>query len=167
LSVAQIEILKGYLDFLLCCNKDTYDGIEIVKSTNVLSVIGLLCHFMLHQKDNNSITNSNDDFLSIVKILEYIHNNYNEKITIMFLCQLSHMSRSTLIRCFKKICNCTPIEYLTNYRVKKAHGLLLQGNLSKAIIAQECGFYDVSHLTKHILRNDGDLFFSLRNSGYK
>jgi len=85
---------------------------------------------------------------AIFRTLEYIHQNYGEKITIDELCKISFLSRSTFLRNFQSICGCTPLQYLTGYRKKQAIERLEQNELSKTEIAHACGFYDLSHMMR-------------------
>lgn len=86
----------------------------------------------------------------ILDTLEYVHRHFSEKITIDGLADRVYLSRSTFIRSFREFCNCSPIQYLTTYRAKKAKDLLENSTMSKTEIAHTCGFYDLSHMEKSI-----------------
>lgn len=90
--------------------------------------------------------------LHIINALEYIHNYYSEKVTIDILCKEVFLSRSTFLRNFKAVCGMAPIEYLNNYRCKKALEQLKYARYSKTEIAHACGFYDLSHMER-MLKN--------------
>jgi len=92
--------------------------------------------------------------MQIIRVLEYIHKNYSEKITIESLCRMAFLSRSTFLRSFKAVCGMSPIEYLNNYRCKKAFELFNSNDYSKTEIAHSCGFYDLSHMER-MLKNTG------------
>ena len=82
--------------------------------------------------------------------IEYLHQNFSEKITIDGLAERVYLSRSTFIRSFQVFCGCSPIQYLTKYRAKKAMELLENATMSKTEIAHSCGFYDLSHMERMI-----------------
>ena len=86
----------------------------------------------------------------ILDTLEYLHRNFSEKITIDGLAERAYLSRSTFIRNFQVFCGCSPIQYLTKYRTKKAMELLGNSTMSKTEIAHFCGFYDLSHMERSI-----------------
>lgn len=86
----------------------------------------------------------------IINALEYIHNHYGEKITVDILCKEVFLSRSTFLRNFKLVCGISPIEYLNNYRCKKATEQLEFADCSKTEIAHNCGFYDLSHMERRL-----------------
>lgn len=93
----------------------------------------------------------------IINVLEYIHHHYGEKITIDILCKEVFLSRSTFLRNFKLVCGVSRMEYLSNYRCKKAIEQLELANCSKTEIAHNCGFYDLSHMER-ILKNYRGIF---------
>ena len=103
---------------------------------------------------HNSLTENplqlQKELVSIADCLNYIHQNFDEKITVTQLAQRLHMSRSTFIRQFTKICSCSPHQYIQQYRMKKAQEYLQEKNKSTTNIAQACGFYDASHLRKYL-----------------
>ena len=71
-----------------------------------------------------------------------------EKLSIPLLADKANMSRSTFIRHFERICGCSPHQYIQQYRLKKARELLAHSDKAFTAVAQECGFYDASHLRK-------------------
>ena len=86
----------------------------------------------------------------ILDTLEYLHQHFSQKIIIDRLADRVYLSRSTFIRSFQAFCGCSPIQYLTRFRTKKAMELLNNATMSKTEIAHTCGFYDLSHMEKSI-----------------
>lgn len=84
----------------------------------------------------------------IERCLEYIHRNFERKITAEQLAEVCGVSRATLFRKFTRACKITPNEYLVYYRCKCALGMIERGEKSLTEIACECGFYDLSHMNK-------------------
>jgi len=64
------------------------------------------------------------------------------------LAERQNMSRATYIRWFNKTCGCSPHQYLMQYRIKKASEALAVNESSISEIAQNCGFFDASHLRR-------------------
>ena len=101
-------------------------------------------------------SNKNDEFLlSCLKVAEYIQNNFYDKITISQLCDLVYMSRSSLLRYFTRTYNCSPLEYLNDYRINQSKIMLRDNSKSIATIAQDCGFFDSSHFIHLFTKNVG------------
>ena len=118
----------------------------------------ILCQLCMlitkHASDENNTLTSNKELASIAECLTYIHQNFNEKLTVAHLADRLHMSRSTFIRQFVRVCSCQPHEYIMQLRIKKAREYLKNSDHSAAYIAQECGFYDVSHMRKYLSSTD-------------
>ena len=87
---------------------------------------------------------------AIAQALRYVHLSYGERITVDGLAALVNMSRSTFIRHFERMCGCPPHAYVSRYRLAKAREKIKKGEKSLTDIAQECGFYDLSHMLKSL-----------------
>jgi len=130
-----------------------YKGSDAVKNHSAVKILYILAHYIAVQTEpeQNSAQAKKDEALP--SVIKYIHENYKEKIYIEDLCRISYMSTSTLTRKFKQMCGITPMEYLRDYRTRKALQMMKE-NSNKTTIAQECGFYDLSHMKKSIKLRD-------------
>ncbi|MHC5375118.1 AraC family transcriptional regulator [Enterococcus sp. LJL120] len=77
----------------------------------------------------------------------FLKENYNTSITNHSLASHFHFHENYLIRCMKQVFQCTPLEYLSNYRLEKAAGLLIKTNSSVSEIAQKCGFQSAAYFS--------------------
>ena len=134
--------------------KLSYSGKEIMKNAQTLSIIGELCRLVNINQHSDTTTTINPHYHSIVKSIEYMHLNYQKKITINDLADYSHLSRSTYIRNFKCFSNKSPYEYLLAYRILKAKDMLRFSDKSITQIALDCGFYDSSHFQKYFIQEE-------------
>jgi len=76
-------------------------------------------------------------------LLEYMHTNYSNEITLDSLCNLIHLNRTSLARKFKIQTGHTPMDYLLSHRLKIACEALTHTNLNLNEIAEATGFkYD-------------------------
>jgi len=85
---------------------------------------------------------------SIHKTLEYINDNLSEEILVSDLSKMANFSLYYFIRVFKQEIGLTPKEYVIQQRIRKAKELIAL-TLPLSQIAQECGFYDQSHMIKY------------------
>lgn len=81
----------------------------------------------------------------ILKVIDYINENYDQKQTLDELAKYFFVSRSTLIYNFKKYTNCSLIDFLLNVRLTKAKELLLNTKKSVSEIAELCGFCSANY----------------------
>ena len=150
LNFEQLVTLKS--DLSMIEDNGIFDTEELapLKKHTVWKMLYWLSNLLFKQMlDNN--TRANYD-IEIIKCLEYIHQNYNQKITIELLCEKLFLSRSTFLRKFQKVCDCTPMKYVNRYRCEKAVEIMKYSNHSKTEVAQMCGFYDLSHMETSIKR---------------
>lgn len=84
--------------------------------------------------------------------LEYIHDHYNQEITLDQLTEITNLEKNYLIRLFKQYMNSTPYQYITRYRFNIALSLIRRGcPLSE--VALRVGYSDIasfSHAFKRI-----------------
>lgn len=116
---------------------------------NVLS-LSFFCRLCVEMYDSvvkNDVKKSDTD---IIGILDYIHSNFSERITVEKMARFVNMSKATFNRHFKRAVGTTPMEYVIGCRTKRAKELIGQNAYTKAEIAQMCGFYDSSHLDKYL-----------------
>ena len=75
---------------------------------------------------------------------EFIHLNYNKKISIDDMAKNACMSKYHFSRLFKESTGESPYKYLCMYRIEKAKELLIKTSLSINEIALRTGFEDTS-----------------------
>ena len=73
-------------------------------------------------------------------VLQYIHGNFNRKMSLDELAQIEHVSKSYLCRQFKQQTGMTVVSYIQNLRIETAKGKLLAEDRSIEEISYEVGF---------------------------
>lgn len=95
---------------------------------------------------NNSLSNKKTRDLSLV--MAYIAENYSFKITIQQLLNITNYSEGHLRRLFKQQFGTAPLDYIIDFRLKKALEILENGNQSCTDIAFICGFSDSAQFSR-------------------
>ena len=91
----------------------------------------------------------------IFDLIHYLNENYAEKFLLTELANSISMSRNECCRYFKQMMNMTITEYLLEYRLSKAAGLLETSGWSISEIAEKTGFCDVSYFIKKFKEKTG------------
>lgn len=112
-----------------------------------LSLIGLMGELLKRSIEQNDITEETGDLL---RVMSYVRDNLDRKLTLDTLAAVANMSRSTLNRHFRNALNTSPMKYVTHCRITKARRLVFEGGLTRTEIAGICGFYDVAHMNKYL-----------------
>ncbi len=81
-------------------------------------------------------------------MLQYIHRHYSEEINTCQIAAIALISESECLRCFHDTIGTTPIQYLRQYRIRQACGLLASTPLKITDIGTQCGFQDISYFAK-------------------
>lgn len=87
--------------------------------------------------------------------LAYIQQNYAEKITLESIAKAAMTNRSELCKCFRRVLDTTPNEFLVRYRLDRAMVLLENPELRVADIADMTGFCSPSHFGTHFTKYMG------------
>ncbi len=64
------------------------------------------------------------DHERIQKLLDFVHRNYDRKLTLKEISASANVSQTETLRCFKKYTGYSPYQYLQNYRLHAAAALL-------------------------------------------
>lgn len=87
------------------------------------------------------------------QVLNYIHQNYREKMTLDGIARSCNVSRGECCRFFKKIMRQTPFEYLLAYRIQKSLPLLLENEMNVTEISESVGFSSASYYSEIFRRS--------------
>lgn len=105
---------------------------------------------------NTTIPLKNKAFDAVTTTVQYIHNNFNKKITLSEIARVVLFDKYALCREFKKHTGQTVFGYINHYRSIKAADYLLEGyTVSQA--AGLCGFENLSFFTKTFKKYMGKL----------
>lgn len=104
-------------------------------------------------RQSTDIYATNDKYISIV--LQYIHQNANNKISISDLNQLVPLSRRLLESRFKQVTGIPIYTYLMNLRIDKFAQRLLESNDSIIEIASEMNFLDYKNFSRQFKKIKG------------
>lgn len=85
---------------------------------------------------------------SITAALEYIHQHYAEELFISELAREFGMERRRFSKLFEQLTGLAPIQYLTEYRIRKAKELLRTSSYPMAKIAEQVGYSDSFYFSR-------------------
>lgn len=90
----------------------------------------------------------------IYRVMQYIHKNYAEKLSLDFLASRFYIDKSYMCELFKKITGISPIQYLIRCRIMKAKELLLRG-YSVDDVCGMAGFNNLTHFSHSFKQHTG------------
>lgn len=152
ISEDQLSSIMPLLTAMLEYGQSDYPGRYVIKNAVALAIIGQLCSYANYM-DHTKLGDGHAQ--SILRCMEYIQRHLDEKLTVNCLANRYHMSRATFLRHFSRICRRTPYQYILECRIKKAKFLLSNSEQPLSAVAQECGFFDSSHLIRVFERSEG------------
>lgn len=82
------------------------------------------------------------------RLLEYMEEHYGEKITVEDGAELCFYSNSHFMKYFKQYMGVPFTQYLNEFRLEKAAGMLLTTTEPVTAVAQRCGFDNISYFNR-------------------
>jgi AraC-like DNA-binding protein len=86
--------------------------------------------------------------LRVGNVIGALENDFSKDWKLDDLLKIAHMSRSNLMRVFRKATGQPPIEYLVRLRIQRAMELLRNSDLTVTEIALEVGFNDSNYFAR-------------------
>ena len=102
-------------------------------------------------QDLNTLGDSWRPYEEMHNVLDYITNNYQKRIELSQLADLSYLSTSQFERKFKKNFAMSPMKFIGRYRIHMACKFLLHTQRTITDIAHSCGFCDHSHFSRQFV----------------
>lgn len=120
----------------------------------------LLKFFSLLYKENKFILNSSNPIRSrqtqnVIKLIEWIDNNYTETINLNKLSKISGLNEKYICRIFKEYTSKSPINYINELRISAACNELAIKGSNITTVAFNCGFNELSYFSKVFKRFKG------------
>lgn len=97
---------------------------------------------------SRNIESNSVDIERVKAMMQFIQNNFRDKITLEDIALSANISERECARCFQRCIGMSPINYLNEYRVRMAARMLLQTEDSILTISENCGFSSSSYLGK-------------------
>lgn len=145
---------------------DAY-GYEILVQTELMHMLhGIL--FNMSDRITESDLVQNKDSARIKQMIGFIQAHYAEPLTVSQIAGASSISESECYRCFRKLLDTSPIDYLLQYRIRVAAGMLAGSDMSISDICFATGFNSPSYFAKvfrHALQSSPRAYRSARHGG--
>lgn len=88
-------------------------------------------------------------------MLRYIHQNYNDNLTLERIAAAANISVAECSRCFNDMISVSPYAYLIRYRLKRSIYLLIGSDYSITEIAITVGFQGAAHYIQTFKKQEG------------
>lgn len=149
------NVVRNDESLLRCVNRMIHEyftkeiGFELAIKSQVYDLIVILLRGYIKKIYNESELKSKMLLLERFKdVIDYIENNFTEKIDLEKLSKIAGFSKGHFCRLFKQITGMSAIDYINNLRINKAFDLLKNSDLNITEIAVSCGFSDSNYFSR-------------------
>ncbi|MBE6366295.1 MAG: helix-turn-helix domain-containing protein [Lentisphaerae bacterium] len=139
-----IELLKKMHDF----QSRRENGYQWAMVSLFQAFMLLICQGDRQVSEQNQIQPT-----EIGELVGWLTKHCEKDWTVQRMCQASRKSRPTLFREFKKFYGVSPMQFLTNQRMRKACALLTESAMSMEAIATACGFESGTYFSTIFKKN--------------
>lgn len=141
---------KMYMEF----TAENFNYIEVLRLSLCELLLKIHRFYKMTSESSGNIVNEYRHQL-ILDCIEYLRNNYSQKITIEELSNNFFLSKSYLSSLFKKITGSGIVEYLQHIRIEKACELLTSTDLTIMEISDMVGYTDYRFFNKSFKKITG------------
>jgi len=117
---------------------------ELLASSLLMQLVSLISRKL----QINSQTQISDRNLRISESIQYIHKNYDKKISICETAKISHLSVNRYSCVFKQLMGLSPQQYIIKLRLQKACEMMRHTNLNLRQISSLVGFDDQLYFSR-------------------
>lgn len=121
--------------------------VEILKANTAFGISAWMISFFDDLMNWIANIQKNSNRKSIVKVREYLDENYHKDITLDEMAEMVNINSTYLSMLFKEQVGTTYIKYLTNVRLEKAKRLLNEGYKVKEV-SEMVGYHNSRHFSE-------------------
>lgn len=128
----------------------TQPGNEFVRLALFMQLVGFLS-----QCYGRMATGPSRRIIDAGTVFSHIERHFDTPITTADLCQISHLSESSLLRMFHQTVGTSPHDYLLTIRINHARNLLATSTDKITTIAYQTGFTDSNYFARQFKKRTG------------
>lgn len=94
-------------------------------------------------------------FRGLAPVVRHLEDHFTKPVSMKEMAALAGLSTTQFNRAFREILRMSPTRFLHSLRIERARQLLAGGNHTIGEIAQQTGYHDQSHFTRHFRKLAG------------
>lgn len=142
----QSDAIRYFQSAFAAFTGDAY-GFEMNVQIGLMRMLHEIVVNMQESISENDLVQDRDS-IRIKQMLGYIHAHFSEPLTVARIAEASSISESECYRCFRKVLDVSPIDYLLQYRIRAAAGMLAGTDMSVSDVCFAAGFNSPSYFAK-------------------
>ncbi|WMJ87014.1 helix-turn-helix domain-containing protein [Anaerocolumna sp. MB42-C2] len=148
-ELKETYLIEEHFQKLVNCWNEKLPGYEFTARTMLQQLLILIIQNLNKKPQNYAM------ILKVEKMIQYMNQNINCKITIPELSKLVQMTPAYMSRAFKEITGYSIIEYFNRLKIDKSKELLIEGNKKVKEVSQLLGFADEFYFSRMFKKLEG------------
>ena len=116
-------------------------------ASSIVSVILAFLSELSLAPHSEEETNGSKDELLVMQTVAYIKQRFHKDFSLDELCKDLFVSKNSLCSKFRRVMNCSVMEYRSFLRISRAKELLESGRLSLGEVAERCGYSSANYFS--------------------
>ena len=146
------ESVLDKINDIIVANTIKKTGYELLTKSYICMLWVLLLDYLMTKKTAFNGRNApSQDEIRVRSAIQYMSENYADLITLEDLADKIHVSRNECCRCFKRVMQVSPVDFLIKLRIFEAAKLLYKAPLkveSISELALQTGFNNISYFNR-------------------
>lgn len=138
------RLMLEHLQNMITLSRQESAGYEF-QLRHQLSQLWLRLLTLCADRQSPADIHSDSDVQRIKIMVNFIHENFSQHLTLKDIADSASISERECSRCFQRCFRMSTIQYLHDYRIRKATRMLLEGEKSISQISESCGFCTPSY----------------------
>ena len=146
--------ISGLIDLIITEYREKREFYELDMMSLICMILRKICK-NYQPSEGVSVSLSDSDMEIQREMITFIYEHFSEKITLEQIAYSGHISRSKCCKLFLEYLSQSPINFLTDYRLKESCRLLSETNKPLSEVAQICGFSEQSYYNRKFKQRYG------------
>lgn len=157
LSTDKIIIFDNLIKKELAQDFERFENLNgLQRLANFISILDKLTNTTLYRillTQSSPTSNKTIEVTRLEAVFEYVNKHYSRDISSQTLASHLGLTTNSFCRFFKKMTNQTFIQFLNEFRVRRALELFDENLYSISEVMYQCGFNDASYFTKQFKKH--------------
>lgn len=137
-------LMERHINEIINEYSEAEEGYKLIIKARLYDLAGILLRYIPKQAySSEDLSREKERLKKMDSVFQYVDTNYQERIDLDDISKSIGFSKYYFTKFFKENTGVTFLDYLNNYRIKKAEWRIIEEDETIAEIAYNCGFNSI------------------------